>query len=243
MSLPIDPLQFARRLLSQAENMLVDRAIHGLTSLTVGAVASGMHAIERRAADTMTMLARLPHALANRIADLDRGPGARPLTAGEIRLATEAHGWRTSPHAVRIVRGPGRSDIAAIAFWKGNPAITIGNTIYIKADHDVNHADLSTTPKGAELMVHEFTHVVQYATLGFTGFGARYAAELARHHGNPDELYDYKHRKLDYRHETLEGQAEMAGNFGRHRHSATPQGRAVAAAAGAKLRGTGVYGQ
>ena len=60
------------------------------------------------------------------------GPSARPLTQYETRLIVDAFGQRVPPHAGRIVPGPGLSYFVKMAFINGNPAIMIGNTIYLK---------------------------------------------------------------------------------------------------------------
>lgn len=153
-----------------------------------------------------------------------------------------AFGLRVDPARVRIVRGPGHSPLAALAFRNGNPAITVGCTIYIKGDYDVPKNDLTKSEGGLELLLHEFTHVVQYSELGYTNFGVRYAKEM-RTYGGAAKLYDYKHRKTDFQHETLEGQAEIVGNYTRAKGATNPQSRAMAAVLERKLQGTGIYGE
>ena len=103
---------------------------------------------------------------------------------------------------------------------------------------------MSKSYDGLELLLHEYTHVVQYATLGFAVFGQRYVRELRAHHNDPNELYDYGSRNNDWAHETLEGQAQIVGNYARATHAApNPNRRRLADELRAKLRDTGIYGQ
>lgn len=156
-----DPIAIARRLLNRAEKELVERII--AAGEIRGYFLSALQ-------EFMTTLGKLPHATANWILDLDRGWHARRLTHVETQLVQEAWGSRINPADVRIVKGAGLSAWAAIAFRKGNPAITLGNTIYIKSDLKyLTHSDLSNSLRGIEMLLHEYTHVVQYATLGFAG--------------------------------------------------------------------------
>ena len=121
----------------------------------------------------------------------------------------EAHGYQVRPERVRIVEGKGTSAAAAAAFVKGNPAITLGNTIHFKSDR--YRSDFLLKPKDVALLVHEWTHVVQYSRIGYAAFAAKYGRDLKQHGFNPDKLYKVLERESLYREETLEGQAEMAG--------------------------------
>ena len=149
------------------------------------------------------------HAAANRIAETGRTDEARPLTSGEVRRVAAAFGDELPAQALRFVPGPGRSAFAAMAFAKGNPAITIGRTVYIRPDR--YRADLSDTAEDIELLVHECTHVVQYGRHGFARFFARYGVDLCRCGFSPKRLYEFTKRDSVFRTETLEGQAQMAG--------------------------------
>lgn len=240
---PSGPLvENARRLLVAAERELLDRVI---AAGSTGAVAAAgrAHANLTGAIDSMmTMLGKLPHALANGIVDMDRGFSARRLTPGETAQVDEAFGSRIQPGLVRIVKGAGLSLIAQGAYLNGNPAITVGNTIYIRSDLKLPLDDLSVRADGIELLLHEYTHVVQYATLGFGVFGKRYLTEL-RKLGNADQLYKYKSRNLDWQHETLEGQAAIVGDYAASRASPkNASNRAAANLLRGKLKGTGIYG-
>ncbi|HWU95005.1 MAG TPA: hypothetical protein VN029_05365 [Sphingomonas sp.] len=238
-----DPIAIARRLLNRAEKELVERIIAAGSSAAAEAAGAVRGYFLSALQDFMVTLGKLPHVTANWILDLDRGWHARRLTRVETQLVQEAFGSRVNPADVRIVKGAGLSAWAAIAFRKGNPAITLGNTIYIKASlGNLTHADLSQSLRGIEMLLHEYTHVVQYATLGFANFGRRYAAELRTHGYDPDKLYDYNSRNNDWRHETLEGQAQIVGDYGSARRAlGNPNNRALADRLRAKLQGTGIY--
>lgn len=186
------------------------------------------------------LLTAVPHRAANAIADLDRGWHARRLTAGETARVREAYGSRVDPNTVCIVNGAGLSAIAAVAFLHNNPAITVGNTIYI--GHKYYQVDLTGETDQINLLIHEFMHVIQYNELGFVVFGKRYLAELRANGNDPDRLYDYKHRNLDFAHETLEGQAAIAGDYAGDRASSAPNDQREAAALRPRLKGTGIYG-
>lgn len=155
-------------------------------------------------------------------------------------MVVEAYSFRVNPADVRIVHGPGRSPIAQVAFLNGNPAITIGNTFYIVAQR--YRDDLSMTTDGIELLVHEYTHVVQYARHGFARFGKRYAAELRANGYDASRLYAYKKRNLRFEQETLEGQAAIVGDYASNRLSKAPEDREAAENLRLRLHGTGIYG-
>lgn len=138
----------------------------------------------------MSLLGKLMHEEANAIAEKDRGRAARPITVDERREVMDAYGGIPDPSRVRIVLGPGLSYVALAAFLKGNPAITIGNTIYLKwGSKRFDYHDLARSEAGIGLLIHEWSHVVQYHRLGFAVFGARYVRELAIAGGDPDRLY------------------------------------------------------
>ncbi|TKW73460.1 MAG: DUF4157 domain-containing protein [Staphylococcus hominis] len=149
------------------------------------------------------------HAAANRLAETGRTEDARPLTPGEAKRVAAAFGEELPARALRFVPGPGRSAFAAMAFRKGNPAITVGRTVYIRADR--YRPDLAATPEDIELLVHECTHVVQYRRHGFVRFFARYGVDLCRCGFSPRRLYEFASRDTVFGTETLEGQAQMAG--------------------------------
>jgi hypothetical protein len=150
--------------------------------------------------------------------------GARPLTAGEIALARTAFGDEPPYDKVRLRRGAGMNAAAAIAFMRGNPAITLIRTIYFKTPW---HSDFSTADARARAdLLHELTHILQYERLGALGFALRYARELAAHGFRPGRLYDYKKANTKFPKATLEGQAEMVGDYALALLSGTAAGAA-----------------
>lgn len=149
------------------------------------------------------------HAAADRFAETGRPPEARTLTDGEYRRVSAAFGLALPAQALRFVPGPGRSALAAMAFRKGNPAITVGRTVYVRADR--YRPDFAATPEDIELLVHECTHVVQYDRLGYARFFGRYGVDLCRCRFNVTRLYDFQRRATTFHTETIEGQAQMAG--------------------------------
>jgi hypothetical protein len=137
--------------------------------------------------------------------------GARPLTEGEVALARTAFGDEPPYDKVRLRKGAGMNAAAAIAFMRGNPAITLIRTVYFKTPW---HRDFSTAdPRSKAELLHELTHILQYERLGPLGFGFRYARELAAFRFRPGRLYDYKKAGKKFPQATLEGQAEMVGNY------------------------------
>ena len=240
-----DPLTVVQRLLDRAERELIERVIEAGSSAAAAAAGAVRGHFMSKIRDFMRLLGKLPHATANWILNLDRGPSARRLTHIETQLVQEAFGARINPGDVRIVRGPGLSLWAAIAFQHGNPAITLGNTIYIKSKiENVILSDLSQTLRGIDMLLHEYTHVVQYATLGFGTFADRYISDLRAHGFDDNELYAYRKRNNDWQHETLEGQAQIVGEFGAaRREMGNREKRALADRLRAKLKGTGIYAQ
>lgn len=220
------------------------RLVNALLSLPGAVVDNGRAAVAQLLTESLDLLGRLSHGAADAIIEASRGPHARPLTQRELRLVQEAFGNRLSPARVRVVPGPGYSAIAVAAFANGNPAITLGNTIFLKPGFDwLRTAELPQTIGGLRLLVHEWTHVIQYATLGYAAFGRRYAAELRSHGGDADQLYDYQTRNLPFAGETLEGQAQVVGDLAAATRGRTPADAVRAQMLRSKLRGTGIYGQ
>lgn len=166
--------------------------------------------------------------------------GARPLTAGEIALAKRAFGDEPPYDRVRLRRGAGMNAAAAFAFMRGNPAITLVRTIYFKTPW---HEDFSAASAGEKAaLLHELTHVLQYAQLGVVGFGLRYARELAANAFKPGRLYEYEKAGTKFPKATLEGQAEMVGDYARALLGTGPNAAASAAKVAPWLEGSGLFG-
>ena len=227
--------------LSALQRGVVERTLDGLGSLARGAAGQARDQIVGWADKVKDQLAALPGQAANALADSMRGPGARPLTPGETAAVQQAFGGSVDLSNVRIVEGPGRNPDAWVAFnVGGNPAITEGNTVYIK---DGYSADLSTSPDGVRTLVHEFTHVRQFQQLGFGAFAAKYAHDLVASGGDRDKPYHYETRETPWRNETLEGQAEMVGDLAYLRAGGNQLPADRRADIEQRLTGTGIYGR
>lgn len=235
-----DPIAAIRAMIAREQQALFDRVVAGMGNAAGAAVGAARRNLFQRADDLRALLAAVPHRAANAVANLDRGPHARRLTAAETARVAEAYGSRIDPADVRIVDGAGLSAIAAVAFLHGNPAITVGNTIYIR--HDRYKPDMTLTTRNLNMLIHECMHVVQYKELGFARFGKRYLDEMRENGNDPERLYKYKSRKLDFAHETLEGEAAIVGDYAGFRGSSNPGDRERAERLRPRLHGTGIYG-
>ncbi len=248
MSNPVDELfDHARKAAEQVVALALERAIASAQSSIRRAAQSKIQSLAGRIVFFTSVLGKLSHGTANVVADSYRGPFARTLTPAEIKIVAWAFGKQpVSPSQVRIVPGPGFQTLAAIAFLNGNPAITIGNTVYIKQHvyRERGGSNLAATPEGVEMLLHEYTHVLQYGRLGFARFGARYATEFKAAGGDANKMYDYKNRKKSFDEESLEGQAALVGDFGEQ--LALPAARrtpALIQQLRSKLQATGILGQ
>jgi Domain of unknown function (DUF4157) len=234
-SLPRSVDDLLGRGLSALEQAVISRTLDGLAGLAKSA-SNGIADLADKVRD---QLAALPNSAANALADSMRGSNARTLTAGETTALRNAFGNSIDLSNVRIVDGPGRNPDAWVAFnIGGNPAITEGNTVYVRSDQYTK--DFSATPGGVNTLVHEFTHVRQYQQMGFGGFFAKYANDLAAT-GNRNGVYDYAPRTNHFRKETIEGQAAMVGDYAGYKAGNTmPPAKVLSIEA--KLRGTGIFG-
>jgi Domain of unknown function (DUF4157) len=241
-----DPFDYVRRALNRAATEALDRAIAAVRNAAVRAVQNRVRNLAENIEYVTAVLGRMSHGMANIVADSFRGILSRPVTAGEARLIAQAFGPQpVHPSQVRFVPGPGNQPLAAAAFINGNPAITIGNTVYIKPStySKLGGNDLSATPEGIEMLIHEYTHVVQYARLGFAVFGARYAQEFRSSGNDANKMYDYRSRNLHYDQEMIEGQAAMVGDYAQQMAlPAAKQNAALIQQLRTKLRGTGIFG-
>ena len=160
----------------------------------------------------------------------------RKLTAGEIALARAAFGNKIDYGRVKLSDGPGLQPLAHAAFAKGNPAITVGSTVYFKQDYCPDFCAAGKDRKG---FIHEMTHVWQYQTLGMPAFFARYGVEFARAGGKPDDMYNYKPGTDRFARAMLEAQAEMVADYGEAVWNADAGRTALIAR---NLAGGGLYG-
>lgn len=244
-----DPLEAFRRAaaatLARMEKSFVERALT-LPNLLVGEAVGGARRMAtdtaQLALDAVQMLVRLPHHLADMLADSWRGPDARVLTARERLAIADAFGYRARPDLLRIVNGPGLSAIPRAAFKNGNPAITIGNTIYLRPASNWPKKDLISKPEGAALLMHEVMHTIQYRELGYSQFAARYGGDMASVRGKAGEMYKYGKRRRQFHSEMIEGQAEMVSDYYTLLHSSNPKFASQKAALQRRLKGTGIYG-
>lgn len=246
-----DPLDTFRRAaagaLARMERRFVEQAL-ALPGMVVdkaaGAARDAVVGTAQQMLATMQLLVRLPHHLADMLADSWRGPDARVLTARERLTIADVYGYRARPDLLRIVNGPGLSSIPRAAFRNGNPAITIGNTIYLRPESKWPKHDLTTTRDGSgtELLMHEVMHTIQYRELGYQLFLSRYGVDMTTVRGNADEMYRYDKRRRSFDDEMIEGQAEIVGNYHRLRHSKDPKDAMKRADLQRRLKGTGIYG-
>jgi hypothetical protein len=133
----------------------------------------------------------------------------RRLTAGEIALARAAFGGRIDYARVRLRDGPGVHPFALAAFANGNPAITVGSTVYFKQDYS---PDFAAPGQNRESFIHEMTHVWQYHEMGSLAFFSRYLAEFARSGRKAGKMYEYGEEER-FADAMLEAQAEMVGDY------------------------------
>lgn len=216
----------------------------GLRDLLGGAVDLGKQSLgwlKDRAGEIKDKLVSLPNSAANALADSLRGPSARTLTAGEEAQLRKVFGNSIDLSNVRIVNGAGYNPDAKIAFdIGGNPAITEGNTVYIRSDG--YRADFSKDAKGIRTLALEFAHVYQFQKMGFGSFFGKYAKDLVTI-GNRDSAYDYQSRpNTTYKTETIEGQAQMVGDYANFRAGGIDIGAKTAKDIENRLKGTGIFG-
>jgi len=242
-----DPFDAVRRLITKAAADLLDRAVASVTQAATSAVRQRVRSLAESIEYVTAVLGRLPHATANIVADSFRGLFHRALAPAEIALIDRAFGKQpVLPSQVRVVNGPGNQPLAVAAFLNGNPAITVGNTIYIRRSErqTLGGNDMASNPDGVEMLLHEYTHVVQYARLGFAAFGRRYAREFRANGGDANKMYDHKSRRLHFDDELIEGQAAIVGDLGQQMAlPAKNRNEALIRQLRAKLRGTGILGQ
>ncbi|MDJ0278171.1 DUF4157 domain-containing protein [Sphingomonas sp. 2R-10] len=246
----IDPLEEFRRaaagVLARMERRFVESAL-ALPGYVFDKAADAtrkmvVNEVQQRL-DAAKMLSRLPHHLADMLADSWRGPGARMLTARERLLIVDVYGHRARPDLIRIVDGPGLSEIPRIAFRNNNGAITIGNTIYLNPARKYPTQDLTSKKgEGTELLIHEVMHTIQYRELGYARFLTRYGNDMATVKGDANEMYNYFKRRRTFGNEMLEGQAEMVGRYQELRDVPNPKLDGVRDDLRRRLKGTGLHG-
>jgi len=137
----------------------------------------------------------------------------RALTAGERELVLDIFPseLKTILGEVRLSDGPGKNPIPAIAFMnEHNHALTFGRTIYFGKHYAQDFAAAGDLGRG--LLLHEMTHVWQYARLGIPKFLALYAREVLSVRFKPRRMYEYKSR-APFGPARLEAQAQMVQDY------------------------------
>ncbi|MEA3017699.1 MAG: hypothetical protein QOI38_2421, partial [Sphingomonadales bacterium] len=133
------------------------------------------------------------------------------LTTGEIQLIEATFPPRIDTRAVRISDGPGKNPVPAIAFMsERNHALTFVETIYYGTGYldDFSAGDA----RAKALLLHEMTHVWQYAKLGTPVFLAKYVKDLVSVLFRAPRMYDYRPRE-PFATARLEAQAQMVQDF------------------------------
>ena len=164
------------------------------------------------------------------------GSTRRPLTDGEIALASAAFGGGLDYGRVRLCQGTGGNPGAHMAFRKpGVDAITLIRTIFFRG----GLVEDFTQGGDASLFMHEMTHIWQYQTLGVLRFGLRYLNELEACNFDRVALYHYTCGHTPFAEAKLEAQAQMVQDYG----LAVGAGRTGdAAALRCNLTGSGLFG-
>jgi hypothetical protein len=135
----------------------------------------------------------------------------RPLTEGEIALASAAFGDGLDYRRVRLCQGTGGNVGAHLAFR--NPdvdAITLIRTIFFRGGLTGDF----TQSGDASLFMHEMTHIWQYQTLGVARFGLRYLSELEACNFSRLCLYRYERGRTAFAEAKLEAQAQIVQDYG-----------------------------
>ena len=160
----------------------------------------------------------------------------RKLTAGEIALAEAAFGKEIDYDRVKLTDGPGNNFAAHIAFARGNPAITLGATVYFKFDFC---DDFSQPGRDRKSYMHEMTHVWQYRKFGMAVFLLRYGDELRIAGGKANDMYKYEAGKTRFNEAMLEAQANMVGDYSEVLWAPNASRKALLAK---NMAGSGLYG-
>jgi hypothetical protein len=135
----------------------------------------------------------------------------RPLTGGEIELARSVFGDRIRYERVRLSDGCGLNPIAFVALRQpGTDAITIRRTIYFGGHYHPDFAIAGTIAQG--LLLHEMTHIRQWAELGAVPFLIRYVREFLSTGGDRKAMYQYKPGD-PFPEARIEAQAQMVQDY------------------------------
>lgn len=222
-------------------NDAVNRAGDFIIGKAIDFGNKGLDYLNDKANQIKDKLASLPSDAANKVSDSMRGPKARTLTSGEQTELGKIFSNRSIDLSnVRIIDGAGNNPAAAAVFRNGNPAITIGNNVYVKPG--TYSADFSKSAKGVKLLAHESVQVDQYQDLGFGSLGVKYAKDLASVGGDPNKVYRYETRNTTFKTKTLEGQAQMVGNYAEYKAGGNNLSAAQVKDVENRLKGAGFFG-
>ncbi|WEJ98263.1 MAG: hypothetical protein P0Y59_15065 [Candidatus Sphingomonas phytovorans] len=109
-------------------------------------------------------------------------------------------------------------------------------------------SDFSNNDRSLKALIHEFYHVAQYQRLGFKNFGDRYVTDELVFGPSLDQgfdrnaVYRYDKRSRTFDNETIEGQAQTAGDYAALRAANNPSTLAERRRLEARLKGSGIYG-
>jgi len=218
------------------------------------AVQTRGQAMPQAAADDVFMKAIDARATARLEAgQVNVGDNGRTLQGSEVTAVQRIFGKSIDLAHVTVVTGSNGNLIAAGAFRNGNPAITIGDTIYLNPSSRLVRSgqaqDLSRTAEGIHTLSHEMNHVRQYQQSGVASVFKDAIWQAARYGQNG--AYEYFTRERSYRDETLEGQSQIVGDYARYKETGVLPVYAVdgkrqtigAAALERWATGSGVYGK
>jgi hypothetical protein len=109
------------------------------------------------------------------ISTVEAGIRGRPLTRGEIALARPVYGRSLDYGRVRLIP-------TGVLVWR-----TVGNTIRIPTDFDLDNAD------HARILIHELAHVWQYQHAGTSYISASLADQISGYirTGSRGAAYEY----------------------------------------------------
>ena len=159
----------------------------------------------------------------------------RPLTSGEIELVRSVFGDRIQTDRVRLSDGFGLNPIAFVALRvPGTDAITLRRTIYFGGHY---HDDFAAADTNAQaLLLHEMTHIRQWAELGVVGFLLRYARDFLSTGGDRRAMYHFEPRD-PFPEARIEAQAQMVQEYYLARAGKKPLADLEASLAGSGCHG------
>ena len=162
----------------------------------------------------------------------------RSLTPGETAWARQAFGASIPLDQVTLIDGAAGNPVAAAAIRNQNSAITLGRSIYFNPAYYLPDFSVAK-PAARGLLIHELTHVWQYARLGMPRFFARYARDYAGCGFTAWRMYEYAAGTAGFADARLEAQASMVGDYGEALAAADEERRRQVAQ---NLKGSGFFG-